>query len=93
LKITIEDNYCPDCGDKIDNLVTIKSVITLHPDIIDELKVHCPDATIYTGWVEKTHHYKRRHKSGGSNSQTLYYSYWFLTFNNEQIERTNTEMK
>jgi hypothetical protein len=85
--LTIEDNYCPDCGDKIDNLVTIKPVITLHPDVIDELKVHCPDATIYTGWVEKTHHYKRRHKSGGSNSQTLYYSYWFLTLNNENGEQ------
>ncbi|AZG74130.1 zinc ribbon domain-containing protein [Shewanella livingstonensis] len=85
--LTIEDHYCPDCGDKIDNLVTIKSITVLHPDIIDELKVHCPNATIYTGWVEKTHYYKRRFQSGGSNSETLYYSYWFLTFNNENGEQ------
>ncbi|MCT8985800.1 zinc ribbon domain-containing protein [Shewanella phaeophyticola] len=85
--LTIEDHFCPDCGDNIENLVTIKSVIALHPDMIDDLKVHCPDATIYTGWVEKTHHYKRRYKSRGSHSETLYYSYWFLTLNNENGEQ------
>ncbi|MEZ9820216.1 hypothetical protein AB4238_06290 [Shewanella sp. 10N.286.45.A1] len=85
----ISDNFCPDCGDKIDNPLTITPVEQCIPDILDELKTYCPEASIYTGWVEKTHHYKRVHRSGGKDSQTLYYSYWFLTLNNEQgIEKT-----
>lgn len=80
----INDNFCPDCGDKIDNQLTITPVAQYIPDILDELKTYCPEASIYTGWVEKTHHYKRVHRSGGKDSQTLYYSYWFLTLNNEQ---------
>ncbi|MCL1092781.1 hypothetical protein [Shewanella kaireitica] len=85
----INDNFCPDCGDKVDNQLTITPVAQCIPDILDELKTYCPEASIYTGWVEKTHHYKRVHRSGGKDSQTLYYSYWFLTLNNEQgIEKT-----
>jgi hypothetical protein len=80
----INDSFCPDCGDKIDNTLSIKPLEQHHPDIIETLLTHCPDANIYTGWVEKTHHYKRVHRSGGNNSQTLYYSYWFLTLNNEK---------
>ncbi len=85
----INDNFCPDCGDKIDNQLAITPVAQYIPDILDELKKYCPEASVYTGWVEKTHHYKRVHRSGGRDSETLYYSYWFLTLNNEQgIEKT-----
>lgn len=80
----INDNFCPDCGDKIDNPLSITPVEQYIPDILDELKKHCPDASLYTGWVEKTYHYKRVYRSGGKDSETLYYSYWFLTLNNEQ---------
>ncbi|MCL1052035.1 hypothetical protein L2755_20790 [Shewanella abyssi] len=82
----INDSFCPDCGDKIDNTLSIKSLEQHYPDIIEALLSHCPDANIYTGWVEKTHHYKRVYRSGGNNSETLYYSYWFLTLNNEKDE-------
>ena len=85
----INDNFCPDCGDKIDNQLAITPVAQYIPDILDELKKYCPEASVYTGWVEKTHHYNRVHRSGGRDSETLYYSYWFLTLNNEQgIEKT-----
>ncbi|PKH54556.1 hypothetical protein CXF83_18820 [Shewanella sp. Choline-02u-19] len=82
----INDIFCPDCGDKIETPPSIKPLTQQIPDILDNLKTHCPYASVYTGWVEKTHHYQRVYRSGGNDSQTLYYSYWFLTLNNEQNE-------
>lgn len=82
--LCINDSFCPDCGDKIDTPLSIKPIKHHHPDILEALRTYCPNAKIYTGWVENTHHYKRVHRSGGNNSKTLYYSYWFLTLNNEK---------
>ena len=78
--------FCPDCGDKVTEPLTIKPIEIYHPDILDNLKEHCPDASVYTGWVESTHFYKRLYRSSGKDSETLYYSYWFLTLNNEKNE-------
>ncbi|WP_025821748.1 zinc ribbon domain-containing protein [Shewanella marina] len=78
-EVYVQDKFCTQCGDELNDCVQIKQIIDLEPDLFAELPESCVDPKLFTGRLKNSYYYKR-HNKNGNNSVT--YAYWWITLEN-----------
>jgi len=75
-EVFISDDYCGECGEVLENNLSLKTIEEIDSGILSELKSLYKSAYIITGEVVSSYYYKRKYKDKENN---LIFSYWWLT--------------